>query len=88
MRSNSGLTPQFSGRALSCDARRGRIMKWSARGVAAMASHGPLQLLVRPDTKTHKIVPPGARFHIAPSRLALARARHRTITRRSAASEW
>ena len=27
------LTPQFSGRALPCSARRERIMKWSARGV-------------------------------------------------------
>jgi hypothetical protein len=41
------ITPQFSGRALPCDARHARIMKWSARGVAAMPFHGPLQLLVR-----------------------------------------
>jgi hypothetical protein len=39
--------PQFSGRALTCDARRERIMKWSARADAAMPCHGPLQLLVR-----------------------------------------
>ena len=41
------ITPQFSGRALPCEARRERIMKWSARGVAAMRCDGPLQLLVR-----------------------------------------
>jgi hypothetical protein len=40
------LTPQFSGRALKCDARRERIMKWRARAVAAPSCHGPLQLLV------------------------------------------
>jgi hypothetical protein len=43
--SRSRLTPQFSGRALPCEARRERIMKWRARGVAAMPCHGPLQLL-------------------------------------------
>src|SRR5207237_10891867 len=31
------LTPQFSGRELPRAARRERIMKWSARGVAASA---------------------------------------------------
>ena len=41
------LTLQFSGRALPCDARRERIMKWSARDVATILDHGPLQLLVR-----------------------------------------
>jgi len=41
------LTPQFSGRALPCDARRERIMKWRARAVATTPFHGPLQLLVR-----------------------------------------
>jgi hypothetical protein len=40
------LTPQFSGRVLSPEARRERTMKWSARGVAAMPYDGPLQLLV------------------------------------------
>lgn len=42
-----GLTPQFSGRALPYAARHARIMKWSARGVAALLFDGPLQLLVR-----------------------------------------
>jgi hypothetical protein len=41
------IAPQFSGRALPCDARRERIMKWSARGVAALPNDGPLQLFVR-----------------------------------------
>src|SRR5687767_3289915 len=41
------LTPQFSGRALPCEARREPIMKWRARAVAAPTYHGPLQLLVR-----------------------------------------
>ena len=41
------MTPQFSGRALPCDARRERIMKWRARAVAAPPCNGPLQLLVR-----------------------------------------
>jgi len=41
------LTPQFSGRALPHEARRERIMKWSARVVAATPYHGPPQLLVR-----------------------------------------
>src|SRR5262245_15769264 len=41
------LTPQFSGRALPREARHERIMKWSARAVAATPCHGPLQLLVR-----------------------------------------
>src|SRR6187431_965231 len=40
------ITPQFSGRALPCEARRERIMKWRARAVAATPYHGPLQLLV------------------------------------------
>lgn len=40
------LTSQFSGRTLPCEARRERIMKWSARGVATLPCHGPLQLLV------------------------------------------
>ncbi len=40
------LTPQFSGRALLCEARRERIIKWRARAVAATPCHGPLQLLV------------------------------------------
>jgi hypothetical protein len=43
----TGSTPQFSGRALTFDARRQRIMQWRARGVAAVPRHGPLQLLVR-----------------------------------------
>ena len=47
MVTESHLTPQFSGRVLPSDARRERIMKWSARGVAAMPCDGPLQLLVR-----------------------------------------
>jgi len=46
-RSSSRITPQFSGRTLPFDARRERIMKWSARDDAAMPYHGPLQLLVR-----------------------------------------
>jgi hypothetical protein len=41
------ITPQFSGRATPCDARRERIMQWRARAVAATTCHGPLQLLVR-----------------------------------------
>src|SRR5262245_8428932 len=41
------LTPQFSGRAMPCDSRRERIMKWRARAAAATTYHGPLQLLVR-----------------------------------------
>jgi hypothetical protein len=41
------ITPQFSGRALPCEARCERIMKWRARAVAATPCHGPLQLLVR-----------------------------------------
>jgi hypothetical protein len=40
------LMPQFSGRALPCEARRERIMKWRARAVAATPCHGPLQLPV------------------------------------------
>jgi hypothetical protein len=47
MRSPWRLTPQFSGRMLPSEARRERIMKWRARGVAAMPFDGPLQLLVR-----------------------------------------
>ena len=39
-------TPQFSGRALPWEARHERIMKLSARAVAATPCHGPLQLLV------------------------------------------
>jgi hypothetical protein len=46
------LTPQFSGRALPCDARCERIMKWRARGVAAIPYDGPLQLLVRRKHQT------------------------------------
>jgi hypothetical protein len=38
---------QFSSRTLRSDARRGRIMKWSACGDDTMPIHGPLQLLVR-----------------------------------------
>jgi hypothetical protein len=41
-----GSTWQFSGRALPCEARRERRMKWRARDVAATPCHGPLQLLV------------------------------------------
>src|SRR6185503_3401489 len=45
-RAASRITPQFSGGALPCEARRERIMKWRARAVAATTCHGPLQLLV------------------------------------------
>ena len=44
---NASLTPQLSGRALPCPARRKRIMKWRTCGAHAMTYHGPLQLLVR-----------------------------------------
>ena len=37
---------QFSGRALPCDARRERTMRYSAGGVLALPYHGPLHLLV------------------------------------------
>jgi hypothetical protein len=40
-------TPQFSGRTLPFGAHRERIMKWSARGVAAPTYDGPLQLNIR-----------------------------------------
>src|SRR5690606_21835057 len=42
-----GITLQFSGGVMPRDARRERIMKWRARGVAARRYHRPLQLLVR-----------------------------------------
>ena len=37
------ITPRFSGGAMPCAARRERIMKWSARVVAAMSFDRPLQ---------------------------------------------
>jgi hypothetical protein len=43
---NGRLTPQLSGGALRCEARRERI-KWRARGAPAIGYDGPLQLLVR-----------------------------------------
>jgi hypothetical protein len=46
MRHGERITPQFSGRALPCEARRERIMKWRARAVAATTWHGPLQLII------------------------------------------
>ena len=42
---HSRLTPQFSGRVMTCDVRRERIMQWRARAVAATTYLGPLQLL-------------------------------------------
>ena len=54
------ITPQFSGGALLCEARRERKMKWSARGVAAMPLDGPLQLLVR---RRHSEGPRRSRCH-------------------------
>jgi len=46
MRFMSRLTPQFSGRALPCEARRTCIMKWRTCSAPAPTCHGPLQLLV------------------------------------------
>jgi hypothetical protein len=40
------ITLQLSGRELSCEVHREHIVKWRARGVAAMAYHRPRQLLV------------------------------------------
>jgi hypothetical protein len=52
VRPGKSLEPQFSGRTLPCEARRERTMQWSARGVAAMPFHRPLQLLVRRHART------------------------------------
>ena len=37
--STGRITPNFSGRALPCDARRERIMKWRTRAAAATPYH-------------------------------------------------
>jgi len=73
------LTPQFSGRALPCEARRERIMKWRARAVAATPYHGPLQLLVMRHTHADACKP---RFgDSCDHRLALIPARRRAVQR-------
>src|SRR5688572_1992799 len=47
----SRITPQFSGRTPPCEARSKRIMKWRACCAPAPTYHGPLELLVRRQTR-------------------------------------
>jgi hypothetical protein len=47
MRRPRRITPQFSGGALPCEARRTCIMKWRTCDAPATPYHRPLQLLVR-----------------------------------------
>jgi hypothetical protein len=46
LESNRRITPQFSGRAPSCPARRVCKMKWRTCAAHATPDHGPLQLHV------------------------------------------
>jgi hypothetical protein len=72
------LTPQFSGRALRCPARRVCIMKWRTCAALAPTFHGPLQLLVMRHYPPNLLRPGRTRARLSLRHIQ----RHRTHRRR------